>query len=47
MTVSNRQTNTTDVAATVNTTVNYSGRSATAVSNAVGNTANYYVSRPQ
>lgn len=47
MTVSNRQTNTVDVAATANTTVNYSGRSATAVSNAVGNTANYYVSRPQ
>ena len=47
MSVSNRQTNTADIGASAAVTLNGTARSATGVSNAIGNTASYYVSRPQ
>lgn len=46
MTVNNSQTNSADIGATTTTTINGQTRSATGVSNAVGNTATYYVSKP-
>lgn len=47
MSVNNRQTNDADVAATGTVTVTGSARSAIGSAHAVGNTASYYVSRPQ
>jgi len=47
MTVSNRQSNTTDIGASATVTMTGTARSATGVSTAIGNTASYYVSRPQ
>lgn len=46
MTINNNQTNATDVGASTTTTVTGSARSATGVSNAVGNSATYYVRKP-
>ena len=47
MTVSNRQTNSADIAATSTTTITGTARTATGYSSALGNTACYYVTRPQ
>lgn len=47
MSVSNRQVNNTEVGSTTNVTLTGTVRSATGVATAIGNTASYYVSRPQ
>lgn len=46
MTITNDQSNAADVGASTTTTVTGSGRSATGVANAVGNSATYYVRKP-
>ena len=46
MTISNHQTNSADVGATATTNVTGTTRSVTGISNAVGNTATYFVSKP-
>lgn len=46
ITIGNNQTNSADVGANATTTINGVARSVTGISNAVGNTATYYVSRP-
>jgi len=46
MTVNNNQTNNTDVGASVTTTVTGQARSVMAITNAVGNSATYYVTHP-